>query len=86
MLLIFLLHIGLQEPRPLSQLDLEKVLATSTKTKVAASEYTGLRSNSSSGWAGHREAGDYEVQAAISELSKLVVSQILNIQSDARDS
>ncbi|KAA0042539.1 hypothetical protein IC582_022612 [Cucumis melo] len=73
------------EPRPLSQSDLEKVLATSTKTKVAASEYTGLSSNSS-GWTGHREAGDYEVQAAISELSKLVVSQILNIQSDTRDS
>ncbi|XP_038874328.1 ATPase family AAA domain-containing protein 1-like [Benincasa hispida] len=73
------------EPRPLSQADLEKVLATSTKTKVAASEYTGLSSNSS-GWTGHREAGDYEVQAAISELSKLVVSQILNIQSETRDS
>lgn len=69
----------------MSQSDLEKVIATSTKTKVAASEYTGLSSNSS-GWAGHREAGDYEVQAAISELSKLVVSQILNIQSEARDS
>lgn len=73
------------EPRPLSQSDLEKVLATSTKTKVAASEYTGLSSNSS-GWTGHREAGDYEVQAAISELSKLVVSQILNIQSETRES
>lgn len=72
------------EPRPLSQSDLEKVLATSTKTKVAASEYTGLSSNSS-GWTGHREAGDYEVQAAISELSKLVVSQILNIQSETRE-
>ncbi|CBI23057.3 unnamed protein product, partial [Vitis vinifera] len=34
-------------PRPLSQLDLEKVLATSRKTKVAASEYTGLNPQSS---------------------------------------
>ncbi|KAG6579307.1 ATPase family AAA domain-containing protein 1-B, partial [Cucurbita argyrosperma subsp. sororia] len=74
------------EPRPMSQSDLEKVLATSTKTKVAASEYTGLSSNSSGWGEGHREAGEYKVQsAAISELSKLVVSQILNIQSDTRD-
>uniref|UniRef100_A0A5B6ZAV9 Putative ATPase family AAA domain-containing protein 1 n=1 Tax=Davidia involucrata TaxID=16924 RepID=A0A5B6ZAV9_DAVIN len=71
------------EPRPLSQLDLEKVLATSRKTKVAASEYTGL-SSQSQGWSGHREPDD-QVQAAISELSKLVVSQVLNLQSDAHN-
>jgi hypothetical protein len=73
-----------QAPRPLTQSDLEKVLATSIKTKVAASEYTGLTSQSA-GWSRNREPADYQVQAAISELSKLVVSQILNIQSDAPD-
>ncbi|KAA8540077.1 hypothetical protein F0562_026769 [Nyssa sinensis] len=72
------------EPRPLSQLDLEKVLATSRKTGVAASEYTGL-SSQSPGWSRHRDPDDYQVRAAISELSKLVVSQILNLQSDAQD-
>ncbi|PIN21403.1 Adenosinetriphosphatase [Handroanthus impetiginosus] len=63
------------EPRPLSQSDLEKVIATSTKTKVAASEYSRLSSQTSE---------DYH-QAAL-ELSKLVVSQILNLQSESRDS
>ncbi|RVW14541.1 ATPase family AAA domain-containing protein 1-A [Vitis vinifera] len=70
-------------PRPLSQLDLEKVLATSRKTKVAASEYTGLNPQSS-GWSGNREPDDYQVQSAIGELSKLVLSQIMNLQSDAK--
>ncbi|KAJ7965289.1 ATPase family AAA domain-containing protein 1-like [Quillaja saponaria] len=69
-------------PRPLSQSDLEKVLVTSRKTKVAATEYTGL----SAGWSGHRESGDFQVQAAINEISKVVVSQILNLQADAQDS
>ncbi|KAI5657589.1 hypothetical protein M9H77_26382 [Catharanthus roseus] len=69
------------EPRPLSQSDLEKVIATSTKTNIAASEYTRL-SSQSPGWSG--QSDDY-VQVAISELSKLVASQILNIQSDAQD-
>lgn len=73
-----------QAPRPLSQSDLEKVLGTSRKTKVAASEYTGL-SSQSTGWSRDRESGDYQVQAAISGLSKLVLSHILNIQSDAQD-
>lgn len=73
-----------QAPRPLSQSDLETVLVTSRKTKVAASEYTGLNSQSS-GWSRSGESGDYPVQAAISELSRLVVSQILNIQTDAQD-
>ncbi|KAK3034753.1 hypothetical protein RJ639_032706, partial [Escallonia herrerae] len=72
------------EPRPLSQMDLEKVLATSKKTGVAANEYTRL-SLQSPGWLGQRDPGDYPVQVAISELSKLVVSQILNIQSDSQD-
>ncbi|TXG48557.1 hypothetical protein EZV62_024432 [Acer yangbiense] len=69
-------------PRPLSQFDLEKVLATSRKTRVAASEYTTLNSQSS-GWSRNREPDDYQVQSAIGELSRLVVSQILNIQSES---
>ncbi|WZY77614.1 hypothetical protein YC2023_087576 [Brassica napus] len=36
-------HFVCQVPRTLSQLDLEKVLATSKKTLVAAGEYCGLR-------------------------------------------
>ncbi|CAL5408007.1 hypothetical protein ACSBR2_025840 [Camellia fascicularis] len=72
------------EPRPLSQSDLEIVLASSRKTRVAASEYTGLNSQSS-GWPRNRDPEDYQVQAAISELSKLVVSQIMNLQSDTQD-
>lgn len=68
-------------PRPLSQIDLEKVVATSRKTRVAASEYSGLNLQTP-GWSRNRDGDDYQVQAAISELSKLVVSQILNIRPD----
>ncbi|KAL2541398.1 P-loop containing nucleoside triphosphate hydrolase superfamily protein [Abeliophyllum distichum] len=57
--------------RPLSQLDLEKVISTTTKTNAAASEYSRLSSHSS-GWSMNRESDDFQVQAAISELSKLV--------------
>ncbi|CAA2969007.1 ATPase family AAA domain-containing 1-like [Olea europaea subsp. europaea] len=71
------------EPRPLSQSDLEKVISKTTKTKVATSEYSRLSSQSS--WPGDRDSDDYQVQAAINELSKLVVSQILNIQQDSQD-
>ncbi|KAG8485964.1 hypothetical protein CXB51_019322 [Gossypium anomalum] len=71
-------------PRPLSQSDLEKVLATSRKTGVAANEYSRL-SSQLSGWSRQRESDDYQVQAAINELSKLVVSQIVNLQSDTQD-
>lgn len=70
-----------QEPRALSQMDFEKVIGTSTKTHVAATEY-GRLSSQSSRWP---QSDDYQVQAAISELSKLVVSQILNIQSEVQD-
>lgn len=64
-------------PRPLSQKDLEKVLATSRKTKAAASEYSGL---------GNGDTGDYPVQAAINELSKIVASHVLNLQQpDTQD-
>ncbi|XP_021909554.1 ATPase family AAA domain-containing protein 1-like [Carica papaya] len=72
-------------PRPLSQLDLEKVLASTKKTKVAASEYVGLTSQPSAWLARQRESDDYPVQAAINELSKLVVSQIINLQSDSQE-
>ena len=71
-----------QAPRPLKQSDLEKVLATSKKTKVAAHEYMRLMQQSSS-WPVQREGGeDYPVHSAINELSKLVVSQILSMQTD----
>nr|AFP55582.1 AAA domain-containing protein [Rosa rugosa] len=74
-------------PRPLTQKDLENVLATSRHTKVAANDYyTVLNSPSSSpGLSRNRESGEIPVQAAINELSKLVVSQILNIQTDPQD-
>jgi hypothetical protein len=68
----------------LSESDLEKVLSTLRKTEVAAGEYSGLAPQSP-GWSRNLESGDYPVQAAISELSKLVISQILNIQSDAQE-
>ncbi|KAK4384813.1 ATPase family AAA domain-containing protein 1-A [Sesamum angolense] len=73
-----------QEPRPLSQLDLETVIATTRKTNVAASEYSRL-SSQTLGWSQHRESDDYQVEDAINELSKLVISQILNIQSVDQD-
>ncbi|KAM3308950.1 outer mitochondrial transmembrane helix translocase isoform X1 [Capsicum chacoense] len=74
-----------QEPRPLSESDLEKVIATSKKTQVAANEYNSLRSQLV-GLSRQTETDDYPVQAAISELSKLVVSQILNLQAENQDS
>nr|GMD49627.1 ATPase family AAA domain-containing protein 1-like [Ipomoea batatas] len=73
------------EPRPLSQGDLERVISTSKNTKVAANEYNRF-SSQTSGWSRPRDQDDYQVQAAISELSKLVVSQIINLQSDSNDS
>ncbi|XP_059304493.1 uncharacterized protein LOC132056355 [Lycium ferocissimum] len=66
------------ESRPLSELDLQRVLATSKKTKVAASEYSRLSPR-------HADSDSDPVQAAINELSKLVASQ-LNLQSDSQDS
>ncbi|KAG4954455.1 hypothetical protein AAZX31_14G144100 [Glycine max] len=70
-------------PRPLSQLDLEKVLATSRKTTVAAFEYNGLSADALR-WSGQGEQDDYQVQAAINEL-KFVVSHMINRQPDAKD-
>ncbi|XP_059628985.1 uncharacterized protein LOC132271570 [Cornus florida] len=66
------------EPRALSQLDLENVLATSRKTMVAASEYTPRLST-------QREPDDYQVQAVIGEIAKLAVSQFINLQPSAQD-
>ncbi|XP_014501810.1 ATPase family AAA domain-containing protein 1 [Vigna radiata var. radiata] len=72
-------------PRPLSQLDLEKALATSRKTTDAAIEYNGLSADTLR-WARQREpGGDYQVQAAINELSKFVVSHMTSRQPDAKD-
>ncbi|KAG2287182.1 hypothetical protein Bca52824_046786 [Brassica carinata] len=68
-------HFVCQVPRPISQLDLEKVLATSKKTQVAAGEYCGLR------WS--REPN--EMEAAISGISKLLVSRFINLQSGSQD-
>ncbi|KAJ8534698.1 hypothetical protein K7X08_016426 [Anisodus acutangulus] len=73
------------EPRPLSNSDLENVIATSKKTQVAANEYNTVRSQFV-GFSRQTETDDYPVQAAISELSKLVVSQILNLQTENQDS
>ncbi|WJX34302.1 hypothetical protein P8452_22427 [Trifolium repens] len=68
------------EPRPLSQLDLEKALSTSRKTTVAANEYSRMSQPSSSG-----DSGDYQVQAAINEFSKLMISHMINLQTDSQD-
>ena len=76
-LLSFFIVTLYQAPRPLSQADLQRVLATSTKTGVAANEYS-RSSSQSPGWP--RQSDDYQVQATINELSKLMVSQILNLQ------
>ncbi|CAL0305408.1 unnamed protein product [Lupinus luteus] len=73
-------------PRPLSQLDLEKALATSQKTNVAASEYGGISIQSPPRFTVHSESGDNPLQAAINEFSKLMVSHMINLhQSDAQD-
>ncbi|PIA48826.1 hypothetical protein AQUCO_01300030v1 [Aquilegia coerulea] len=69
-------------PRPLSQMDLEKVLATSRKTRIAASEYSGLNSQSPA-WSGNSE--EDQVKHAISEFSKLVLSRIITFQQDDQD-
>ncbi|KAL9237452.1 hypothetical protein vseg_011998 [Gypsophila vaccaria] len=71
-----------QVPRPLTQTDLETVLRTSKKTTVAAEEY----SRQSSSFPIQRDGEEYPVQNAINELSKLVLLQILNMQTDNQDS
>lgn len=77
-------YICFQPPRPLSQSDLEKVLATSKKPRVAAGEYSGLTSQSTC-WLRSGDSDDFPVQAAIQELSKLVMSQVMNLQPDMQD-
>ncbi|XP_031389914.1 ATPase family AAA domain-containing protein 1 isoform X2 [Punica granatum] len=47
-------------PRPLSQADLERVLTTSKKTRVAAGEYSGLTSRSAN-WPTIRDPDDYPI-------------------------
>ncbi|KAL3574726.1 hypothetical protein D5086_022827, partial [Populus alba] len=61
-------------PRPLCQTDLQRVHGTPTKTRS---------SSHSPGWP--RQLDDYQVQATTNGLSKLVVSQILNLQLDNQD-
>ncbi|KAL2921748.1 ATPase family AAA domain-containing protein 1 [Bienertia sinuspersici] len=68
-------------PRALTQNDLEKVLSTSKKTNAAAHEYTRLMSQSSS-FPIQRDGEDIPVQNMINELSKLVLAQMLNLQTD----
>lgn len=84
-LLVFCFCFCFQEPRPLSQADLMRVIATSTKTKVAANEYSRLNSQSVSGWSPLGDSDNYQVQAAINEITKMVVSRFLNIQPDQQD-
>ncbi|XP_077245631.1 uncharacterized protein LOC143885372 isoform X1 [Tasmannia lanceolata] len=70
-----------QRLRALTQSDLERALS-SKKPRTSASEY---RYNpQSSSWSTHREQDDFQVQIAISELSKLM-SRIVNLQSEAQD-
>ncbi|WZY81358.1 hypothetical protein YC2023_027742 [Brassica napus] len=64
-------------PRALTQMDLEKVLATSKKTQVAASEYSGSRLQDS-GW--RRPKDSDNVQAVINGISRLLVSGMINQQ------
>ncbi|KAK4273858.1 hypothetical protein QN277_017171 [Acacia crassicarpa] len=74
--------INAPEPRYLRQSDLEEALATSQRTEVAATEYKGLNVQSTGARRpGRREAGDYQFQDAINELFKIVVSQIISLQS-----
>lgn len=70
------------EPRPLMQVDLERVLATSRKTRVAASEYSGLSSHSQP-WLSRNSEED-QVKA-LSEFSKVLLSRILTLQPDDQD-
>ncbi|KAL0785235.1 hypothetical protein Bca101_001481 [Brassica carinata] len=64
-------------PRALTQMDLEKVLATSKKTKVAASEYSDSRLQGSV-WRKPKDSD--KVQAVINGISRLLVSGMINQQ------
>ncbi|THG02086.1 hypothetical protein TEA_003781 [Camellia sinensis var. sinensis] len=75
------------EPRPLSQSDLEIVLASSRKTRVAASEYTGLNSQSS-GWPRNRDPEDYQVEdgcqlSTVDEIADAVNQLLGRIEDEA---
>ncbi|CAH9111057.1 unnamed protein product [Cuscuta europaea] len=74
-------------PRALSEVDLEKVVTTSKNTKTAASEYYSRLGSQIGGWSQSGEhSDDYQVKVAISELSRVVLSQIVNLQSESHDS
>ncbi|KAG6410070.1 hypothetical protein SASPL_128118 [Salvia splendens] len=62
-----------RDPRPLTQLDLESVLATTTRTTVAASEFSML-SPQSSGWPWQRGSGDYQAGFASITPNRLKLS------------
>ncbi|KAL9659973.1 hypothetical protein QQ045_024783 [Rhodiola kirilowii] len=67
--------------RPITQEDFEKVLATSVNTKIAANEFN-RSSLQSRGLPRQRESEDYRIRVAINELSKIVMSENANLQSD----
>lgn len=69
-------------PRPLAQSDLERVLVSSRKTRVAANEYSILNSTSRT-WSSNSD--EDQVKNAISEFSKLVLSRIIALQPDDQD-
>lgn len=72
----------MQVPRALAQSDLESAILTSKKAKAATSEYR--NDPHLAAWSRDREQDDYQVQIAISELSK-IMSRIVNIQSEDQD-
>ncbi|CAI0452572.1 unnamed protein product [Linum tenue] len=65
-------------------LDQEKKGKKHQRTGVAATEYN-RSSSQSPGWPRQSSDDDDHVHATINQLSKLVVSQILNLQPDSRD-
>ncbi|KAJ8650210.1 hypothetical protein MRB53_003233 [Persea americana] len=75
-------HAPLHGPRALRQSDLEIAISTSRKGKAATSEYR--FGPHSAAWSRDRGQDDYQVQIAISELSK-ILSRIANIQSEDQD-
>lgn len=55
------------------------MIATSTKT-VAAMDYSGLATG------GSREIDDYQLQSAISDFTRFLVSRAINLQPSDQDS
>ncbi|RAL46350.1 hypothetical protein DM860_015343 [Cuscuta australis] len=77
-------------PRALSEKDLEKVIATSKNTRTAASEYYSRLSSQTKGgaWLSRErdQDDDYQAKLVINEISKAVLSQIIGLQPDSRNS